>query len=57
MKLLMYSQLITILRAMVPILGDVYDGFGYCGEVLYAFMYELVANINRYVLIDTGNVI
>ena len=53
----MFSQLITILRAMVPLLGDVSDGFGYCGEVMYAFMYELVANINRYVLIDTGNFI
>ena len=54
---LMNRKLITILQAMEPILGDIYDGFVYGGVVWYEFIPELVAIINMYVLIGTSDVI
>ena len=57
MMLMIHRQLITILRAMTSLLGDVYNGFGNDGKVCYDFMSKLVARISRYVLIDTGGVI
>ena len=57
MMLMIHRQLITIMRAMTSLLGDVYNGFGNDGKVCYDFMSKLVARISRYVLIDTGGVI
>ena len=53
----MHSQLIKILQAMAPLLGDIYDGFSNDGVVWYGFMSQIVTNINGIVLIDTVGVI
>ena len=53
----MHRQVITIFQAMVSLIGDLSDGFVNNGVVWYDFMSEQVANINGYVLIDTGGVI
>ena len=42
---------------MASLLGNLSYGFGNDGVVWYEFIYELVANIIWYVLIDTGDVI
>ena len=42
---------------MASLLGDLSYGFGDDGVVWYEFISELVANINGYVLIETGDVI
>ena len=57
MTSLMYRQLITRLQAMTSLLGDLSYGFGHDGIVWYDFIYDLVADINGCVLIDTGDVI
>ena len=54
---LIHSQLIPILWAMASILSDVSGESGDFGVFLYDFMSELVAKINRCVLIKTGDVI
>ena len=50
-------QLITRNQAMASLLGDLSYGFGDDGVVWYDFISELVANINWYQLIGTGDVI
>ena len=57
LMLSMYSQFITRFRAMASLLGDLSYAFGDDGVVWYDFISELVANMNGYVLIDTGDLI
>ena len=57
LMLSMYSQFITRFRAMASLLGDLSYAFGDDGVVWYDFISELVANMNGYVLIETGDVI
>ena len=42
---------------MTSLLGNLSYGFGDDGVAWYDFIYEVVANINGYMLIDTGDVI
>ena len=53
----MHNQFIAILREMVSLLGNAYDGFGDDDALRYDCKSELVAKINEKALIETYSAI